>query len=371
MLEKFTDNNTIVNLSNSILRHFGVNTFHNTIPEIDDVLGDHKKVVVLLFDGLGKHIIDKHLRGDAWMRKHYVTTINATFPPTTVASTTGIRSAKYPIETGWLAWAVYLEEYNANISCFLNQRIRDKQIVQDLKYNIMSQVCSYTNVTDLIKSNGHTNAIEIMQYPCFKDGPKTLKKAKDRLDKFLYDNDDCYCYFYWTEPDDKMHEYGTNSFEVRYEIEKINKFVNKLCKDHPDTLFISLADHGQVNIEYLDICEHKDLYSLLRHECGLEIRTTAYYVQPGKESLFEELFNKYYGQYFNLLSQKEVLDMNLFGEGELHNRSIDFIGDFVSIAIDKYALYSSKDHDKMQFVIGHHAGYTVDEMEIAVSVYNK
>ena len=43
--------NSLVNLSNSILKHFGVNTFHESIPEIDDLLKGHKKVVAVLFDG--------------------------------------------------------------------------------------------------------------------------------------------------------------------------------------------------------------------------------------------------------------------------------------------------------------------------------
>ena len=49
---KVYNNNSLVNLSNSILKHFGVETFHKTIPEVDKLLKGHKKVVAVLFDGM-------------------------------------------------------------------------------------------------------------------------------------------------------------------------------------------------------------------------------------------------------------------------------------------------------------------------------
>ena len=104
---QINNENTLVNLSNSILKHFGTNTFHNTIPEIDELLKDHKKVVAVLFDGMGQNIVRKHLKENSFIRKNYVTTINSTFPPTTAAATTAFLTGKYPIETGWLGWAEY------------------------------------------------------------------------------------------------------------------------------------------------------------------------------------------------------------------------------------------------------------------------
>ena len=35
---KAYNDNSLVNLSNSILKHFGAETFHNSIPEIDKLL---------------------------------------------------------------------------------------------------------------------------------------------------------------------------------------------------------------------------------------------------------------------------------------------------------------------------------------------
>ena len=90
--------NSLVNLSNSILKHFGVTPFHDSIPEIDTILKGHDKVVVVLFDGMGQNITRLHLKEDSFIRSHYVHTINSTFPPTTAAATTAFLTGKYPID---------------------------------------------------------------------------------------------------------------------------------------------------------------------------------------------------------------------------------------------------------------------------------
>ena len=112
--------NSLVNLSNSILKHFEAESFHESIPEIDNLLKGHKKVVAVLFDGMGQNIVRKHLKENSFIRSNYVTTINSTFPPTTAAATTAFLTGKYPIETGWLAWTEYFKDYDRNIILFKN-----------------------------------------------------------------------------------------------------------------------------------------------------------------------------------------------------------------------------------------------------------
>lgn len=369
----FDYTNTIVNLSNSILKKYGVKPFHNSIKKIDDVIAGKNKICVMLFDGLGSYIIRKHLKKDSIMRKNYFMTINATYPPTTVASTTGFLSGKFPIETGWLGWGVYMEEYNANISCFMNERVKDRVLVKDKEDNIMSNICHYDTIFELIKKhNKDVSVLDEKCYPCYPDGPKSLKEAKKRLDKFFKDNQKAFAYFYWTKPDDEIHEYGVDSFEAHYEIEQINLFVRNIVKDNPDTLFISIADHGLIDIKYLDMLEHPDLVDTFLHEPGLEVRVNAFYIKEDRKEEFEELFNKYYGKYFVLMDNKTALKKGVFGFGKPHHRSIGFLGDYISIAIDKYGLYMKQtygDYTPKEH-IGHHAGYTKEEQEIDISIYN-
>jgi len=365
--------NTIVNLSNSILKHFKCPTFHDTIPEIDNVLKGHRKVVVLLYDGLGKHILNEHLNKTSFIRSHYYTTISSTFPPTTVAATNGFLSGKYPIETGWLAWGVYLEKYEATIACFLNERVRDRVEVAPKKEKIMDKICHFDHIAEMIsKHNKKVSAVELYRYPCTLDGPRNTIDFAERINDYLKDKDDAFMYCYYDEPDSSMHEFGISCFQARREIEKLTQMTRDIVKHNPDTLFITIADHGQLDVKFLDMLQHKDLVDCFEHETGLEVRTISFYIKKDKLKLFPELFNKYYGNQFKLYTQKEVLKNNLFGIGKPHKLCKKFIGDFVAVAIGDKALFINQtiNGHSPHIMIGHHGGRTLNEMEIDVSIYN-
>ena len=88
-MNNYNDHN-LITFSNSLLKHFGVKPFHQSEPEVDAILKGHKKVVVMLFDGMGQNIVRMHLKDKDFIRKNYLCTINSTFPPTTTAATLGL-----------------------------------------------------------------------------------------------------------------------------------------------------------------------------------------------------------------------------------------------------------------------------------------
>ena len=45
--------NSLVNLSNSILKRYNVKPFHKTIENLDLILKKHCKIALFLFDGFG------------------------------------------------------------------------------------------------------------------------------------------------------------------------------------------------------------------------------------------------------------------------------------------------------------------------------
>lgn len=64
--------NCLVNLSNSMLRHFGVPTSAPTLKMADELLAESAKnnIVVLLMDAMGISILEKHLAPDGFLRSH-------------------------------------------------------------------------------------------------------------------------------------------------------------------------------------------------------------------------------------------------------------------------------------------------------------
>ena len=146
--------------------------------------------------------------------------------------------------------------------------------------------------------------------------------------------------------------------------------MKKVAKKNPDTVFILLADHGHVNVKFLDICEHEDIYSLLAKRITLEKRTPSFFVKEGKLEEFKELFNKYYGEHFELLTKEEAFAIKLFGEGEPAKGVEEVIGDYVAISHDEYGLLASKELSFLGAFKGHHAGGTKEERLIDISVFN-
>ena len=360
--------NSLVNLSNSILKHFGAESFHESIPEIDNLLKGHKKVVAVLFDGMGQNIVRKHLKEDSFIRKHYVTTINSTFPPTTAAATTAFLTGKYPIETGWLGWTLYFKEYDRNIILFKNTDYNTSEEIKD--EFVAGKYFPVTMIFDLIEKAG-TRATNIMRYPVQEDGPKSLLiTGVNKLTKTLKENNSCFVYFYWDSPDQEMHETGIDSLTTKYQVKKAQRFLKKVVKKNPDTLFILLADHGHVNVKFLDVCDHDDLYSLLDKPMTLEKRTPSFFVKDGKLEEFKELFNKYYGEHFELLTKEEAFAIKLFGEGKAAKGVEKVLGDYIAIAHDEYSLLASKELSYLGAFKGHHAGGTKEERLIDISVFN-
>ena len=370
---KVYNEHSLVNLSNSILKHFGAETFHDSIPEIDDALKGHKKVVAVLFDGMGRNIVRKHLKEKSFIRSHYITTINSTFPPTTAAATTAFLNGKYPIETGWLAWNMYFKDYDRNIILFRSLDFNTKELlIKEGEVGIAYKYFPITQIFQIIeRDNQNVKAFPILRYPVQPDGPKTLLfSGVKKLTKALKENDECFIYYYWDSPDREMHENGIDHWKVKYQVKKAQRFLKKVAKKNPDTLFILLADHGHVNFKLFDICDHDDLYQLLDKKISMEKRCSSFFVKEDKKEQFKELFNKYYGEYFELLSKQEVLDIKLFGEGKPAEGVLEAIGDFIAISKKEYGIYASKEFEYVEEFKGHHAGGTEEERLIDISIFN-
>ena len=363
------NNHNLVTFSNSLLKHFSGISFHQSEQAVDEILKNHKKVVVMLFDGMGQNIIRKHLKENSFMRKNYLCTINSAFPPTTTAATTAFLTAKYPIETGWMSWAQYFEKYEKNIILFKNVDYNSEQALKP--DNIAKTELPTKTILELIKENNKdVHVFDVKRWPIDEDGPKSLKDFEKRINQSIKDKEQYLGYFYFDSPDREMHQYGINSSRVHFYVKRIERMIKRLVKKNPDTLFLSFADHGHINVKYLDICEHQDLYELIDKPLSFEKRTPTFFIKEGKNKEFEKLFNQYYGEHFILMSKEEALQDQVFGEGIVNFKAVQFIGDYIATSVSEYCLYASKEMKHMDFFKGHHAGNTREEMLIDISAYN-
>ena len=117
----------------------------------------------------------------------------------------------------------------------------------------------------------------------------------------------------------------------------------------------------------MNLKEHEDFYSTLVTVSSLDSRSAFFHVKEGKNAQFEELFKKYYGEYFLLLTKEEVIKQGWFGEGNPHPLFKEFIGEYMATSISKYGVT----FDDENTMIGAHSGSLEEESIINVAIINK
>lgn len=360
---RFKDGNTLVNISSSLLKRYGVAPYHQTYRPLDDLLDANrgKKVVLFLFDGMGKNILKKHRKAAPFIYKNRFKTISSVFPPTTVAATTALLSGLYPSENGRLGWWTRLNGHLA--VTFTSEEFETNAILEER----FETSLPYNNIFDLInRSRGHEIATQILGFTLGADDPRVLMKE---VEAKLPDHE--LIYAYWTEPDHTMHEKGTDDQEVIEKIKAIDSALKDFVINNPEVLVLSLADHGMVDVVIEDIYEHPDFVEITDGYFSTEPRAAQFFVKPENRDKFQELYSKYYKDNFELYTKSEVISKQIFGPMDYESVKFrEVLGDFLMVSTkNKYFEMTKPGEDKFPFK-GQHAGGTKEEALIYLAVYN-
>lgn len=347
----------LVNLSCSILSHYGVQPTHKTLPEVDALLAKNfKHVIVMLFDGMGTSILSKHLPENSFLRKHLAFEYDSVFPPTTTSATTSLMTALTPIEHGWLGWSLYFAAENKIVNAFPNT-LKDTKIAA-APYNVAKKYLPYKSIFEKISEKNSTELHGLTDFinqrytnldNCFADAKNICTEDKNT-----------FTYLYWKNPDADLHLNGTDSPKITKILVDINERVEKFCKDVKDTLVLITADHGHTNIENIILSDYPDFTRMLKMPTSIEPRAVSFFVKDEYKNIFAAEFNKLFGKYFTLYTKDEVLKIQLFGDGA-PNANMTSIGDFIGVATGNKALVWSKDSNQFK---SHHAGLTLPEIKI-------
>ena len=321
---------SLLALISSVSRHFGVNTDHATLPEMDELLTkNYKNVVVMLFDGLGSEILERHLSEESFLRRHMNGSVSSVFPPTTTAATRTMESGLSPIEHGWLGWNLYFDELGETVSIFPNT-IPGTNGKKAADYHVATRFLPHKTIFEKIREARH-EAYCVSPYAGYK-----LDSVSDICEnvRTLCESDaKKYIYTYWPQPDYDMHDYGTNDTRVNEHIRDIDRCVEALAESISDTLIVVTADHGLVDIErWINIYDYPSVSDCLDKVPSIEARAMSFFVKDGMKDRFEHEFNRHFGEYYKLMSHDGVMSSQLFGDGVPNPKSESFIGDYIGIA---------------------------------------
>ena len=346
------------NIACSVLKHFGIAPPNPTYAPFDELLAEreYKNIVVLLLDGFGTEIMNRHTDKDGFFAKHFVCNLSSTFPPTTVASTTAILSGLYPSQTAWLGWVGYFPDMDRNIVYFRNRDNDDSSAV--FSDNVAHRYLPYENIIGRINAEGG-KAHFISRYTSEGGDIGGFGDICGRIESLCKKDGRKYIYAYCEEPDSTMHDYGNGCDITDRLIKGLEREVEELCGKLEDTLFIVTADHGHINIVNRTITDYPDICECLVRMPSIEARAVNMFVKPEKRGVFPGIFKAHFKGEFILYTKEEVLEMELFGTGTPHPKFESMIGDYLAVAVGDTALNTYTRTYK-----GNHAGMTPEEMTI-------
>lgn len=358
---------SLLSLISSVLSHYGVPTEHKTLPELDSLLNNnYKNVVVMLFDGMGTAITEEHLPPYAFLRRNMCKTISSVFPPTTTAATTTMETGLSPIEHGWLGWSLYFDEVGANVNIFPNT-LSGTEGISAADYHVARQYIPYKNVFEKITeaTDGSVKAYAVSPFSDFHSG--SVSEICHTIKKLCAEDGRKYIYSYWHQPDYDMHDFGTMDIKITKDITDINDLAEGMCQDLSDTLVIITADHGLVDTKWRFLTDYLDITECLEKAPSIESRALTFFVKDGMGNRFEVAFNEHFSDCYYLYTKKQVTNDKLFGNGTPHFRSYGFIGDYLAVAHSNVSIEStsSTEHDVFKAA---HAGITDDEMNVPLIV---
>lgn len=360
-------NNSILNVSHTILEHYKVSPRYPVIPELKERLDqNYKHICLILLDGMGVNIVEKHLEENTFIRKNLVKKITSIFPPTTVAATNAVLTANPPFQSGYLGWTQYFKKEDTNLVVFMNEDFYDKK--RTFHNNLRDIYLKQDLIYDYIKKSSP----DVKTYELFPDfrpgGYKTFHLQMKRLLEITSKNEKNFTYAYWTNPDYLEHEVGIDDIKIKEELIKLNEKLEILAqKVNDDTLLIVIADHGQVNVEPIELYKDEALMKLLLRKPSMEPRAANFFIKPFKKNEFKNLFTEKYGNDYQLMTKEEFLKSGLIGYGVKHPLIDRFLGDFIAIAISNKFFKFKED---ITFK-GNHAGLLQGEMEVPLIIYSK
>ena len=365
----YSQTHSLVNLANTLLAYYHAPTHHQPIPSLLKILQGKDKIVFLLFDGMGQTILRQHLPPWSWLRRQTKLTITSTFPSTTAAATNAFLSGRYPNQIGWLGWASYFPEHDQFLELFTGRDYLKQQPA--FKPEDVQATIQYKSIFEQIQqAQPNLNIHQV--WPDIKPGgAKDFPSWIQQLNTACDQPGPSLTYGYWLDPDKTIHKLGVADPSIRTIISSIQSQLKTLTSQHKDTTFVIFADHGLVDVTFLNIQTYPALYQMLIRSFGLEPRAATFYVKPAFLKNFKETFLRYYGKHFILMSKQEAITHQLYGRGSNHPRFNDFVGDFIAIAKGHYAFTPGLITDTMPSTMkAHHAGMTKKEMLIDVMVVN-
>ena len=347
-------------------------------------IGEKKKKILMLIDGLGYNLLSKALseRKIDFIKNYKIEKISTVFPSTTAVALASIETGLTPSEHGIVGWHVYSKELGSVVAPYrdslaLNEKFKFdhlgiRNIIPEAK--LLLKMAENRNVMLLFdksiekpQCNGN-NKIRIDKYTMQSD---MILKLKNEVVKDEYD----FIYVYHFLIDSIEHEYGPISeASINATALLLNELENILLPtlEKSDYNLIITADHGHTKVnKWLIIDSKSKIMNYLYGPPWGDARIMFMNVIPKYENDLRKYVAEKYSKYAILEESDTVISTGIFGKKKIDEKIRYRFGTHMLIAKPNFAfsyIYPKNTQTKAVDFVGTHSGLSKEEMEVPLIV---
>ena len=367
--------NSIVNVSSSIIAALGGETIYPPLEKLS-FLRDHKKIVLLVFDGLGYEFL-KRYGNNSFLWKNCASKITSVFPSTTATAETSLETGVAPQQHAITGWLMLIKELGLVSKALLFEpRAGGSLFKMGVKWDSI-----YTEklIIDRISSPSMFVMPRIAaarfngssRVAVFDD----LAGMIDRIKKAIAKKNNRFVFAYWIDFDKISHKKGCagseaieHFLEVDKKIEGLSNFIKK-----ENACLLVTADHGFCDIpeeNRLVLQDYKEIYDCLSLPLCGESRAAFCYVRPEKDAKFRRLVKKDLDFCCTMFKSSDLIKKGVFGLGEPNPRLYERVGDHILAAKDGFNMRDLLAHESKPEMTGFHGGMSELEMYVPLVVFH-
>lgn len=359
------DGQSILNVPNSICNLLGVPEFGAPPLRVDilrPLASSYKRVILLLVDALAYEMLQRWIDEPEfaiWKQlaaNGVLAPLTSVLPSTTCAALTTLWTGRAPARHGIVGYEMWLREFGlvANMVTHSPMAFEHQGDALQNAGFIPQEFLGLPTFGTHLSANGvkayafqnHTiiaSGLSNMFFPevtrvGFHSTSDLWISVRDLLEST---DERAYYWLYWPDVDTYGHKYGPADERVRAEFALFTEafqqsfFHSLSAAARRDTLFIMLADHGQLHTEkdpHYDLRNHPNLTRRLHMLPTGENRLAYLYVRPGQIEAVREYIERSWPNQFGIFDSAYAQETGLFGPGERHPRLAERLGDLAIAA---------------------------------------
>jgi hypothetical protein len=385
------DGGSIANLPSQVADWLGAGPFGSggLHPEWLSALGGPvRRVVMMVVDALGYQTFRQLLGqpGSAWhwlQQRGSLAPLTSIFPSTTTAAMTSLATGVPPGRHGMLGYELWLKEFGVTANMITLQPMAAGRVTGSLAEVGLDQD-NFTR-SPILAQHLLGQGVDVHAFlPAYIAGSGLTRMSLGRVARHPFHapsdlwpgirqlleatpNARQLVWAYWPMVDTLSHQYGPSAECVAREARAFGEMLREALLEplpaaaRAGTLFVLLADHGQVDtptVPEFNLKNHPGLLKLLHLLPTGENRAAYLHCRPGQVEAARAYIEQHWPNDFVVLAQDEVLQSGLLGK-DIDDRTPARLGELLVLSRGQAYLWWASNDDRM---LGRHGGLTREEM---------